>query len=701
LLGAAGPRDFPSNPFPLRALPRRPPTVMHKSARNADGRGHDSHGEPAPVVALTLVVACAAFGLAGAWLDAASHGTLAIAAYVAAYVAGGIKPTLGAIASLRHREITVDLLMLAAAAGAAFVGDWGEGTVLLFLFSFSGALEAYAMYRTTRSIDALIQLRPREASRVKGQNEERVAIEDLHVRDVVRVRPGERFPVDGEVAEGESWADESTITGESEPVEKRPGDDVYAGTFNGRGSLLVQMTRAVADTTLERIVSMVRQAQAEKTPTQQFVESWQQPYVLGVFAAAAFTFVASWLYHSGSANYGWSNSLYHAMVLLVAMSPCAVVAASPAVLLSAIARAGWGGVLFKGGRHMEALGSVSIAAFDKTGTITVGKPRVVDVWASEGVEVNHLLRLAAAVERGSEHHLALTLTREASRRGLEIPPVEDFDSHPGLGVHGRVEGLWVGVGRERLFQSHGVAVPPAAVRRADEARRQGRTALLVVAENHGLAGVVEMADEPRPEAAAAIAALRRQRIEKIVILTGDHEGAAQAAARAVDADEVRSGLLPDEKVRELRRLMENGQGVLMVGDGVNDAPALATATVGIAMGGAGTDVALETADVVLMSDDLKALPFAVWLSRRARARVRQNMYLAFGTIGLLVISSFVGLPLWLGVIGHEGSTLLVVLNGLRILWERPPSRRAPRAGGKREEAVDDRDTALSESSTAR
>jgi Cd2+/Zn2+-exporting ATPase len=565
--------------------------------------------------------------------------------------------------------------MILAAAGAALLGDWGEGAVLLFLFSLSGTLEAYALYRTTRSIDALIRLRPRDALRVQDGVETRVPIEALEIGQAVRVRPGERFPVDGTVLEGETWADESTLTGESAPLPKREGDEVFAGTINGRGSVLIGMDRAVADTTLERIVHMVREAQAEKTAAQQFVESWQGPYVAAVLAGSVLVFVGSWFLH----RQGLADSFYHAMVILVVSSPCAVVVSAPAVLLSAIARGAAHGVLFKGGAHLETLGRVDVVAFDKTGTITPGRPVVTAVWCAEGLEPDRLLRLAATVEQRSEHHLAAAVVDEARRRGLALGEARDFESHTGEGVHALADGGWVGVGREALFRSHERELPPAVTEAAARLRDEGQTALLIGLGGEGLAegGVIGVSDPPRSDAPGALAALKRAGVRKIVILTGDHDRVARAVAGLVGADEVVSGLLPEQKVLELRRLMGEGHRLAMVGDGVNDAPALAAAHVGIAMGGAGTDVALEVADVVLVRDDLQALSFAVWLSRLALLRVRQNLAFAFSVIGALVLASFFGLPLWMGVVGHEGSTLLVVLNGLRMLWERPPAEPAP------------------------
>lgn len=629
-----------------------------------------------PLFGAIATVVCAILGILGAILHSVGFPAASfwsVAACVGAYLAGGLVPTINAGSALKTGQLNVDLLMIVAALGAAAIGDWIEGVVLLFLFSLSGTLEAFAMYRTTRSIESLIQLRPREAWLVKEgvSPDQRVPVESLKIGDVVRVRPGERFAVDGVISEGETWADESTLTGESEPIRKPQGSLVFSGTINGQGSVLVRMTKAVTDTTLERIVHMVQEAQAQKTPTQRFVESWQQPYVIGVLAAAALVFLGARVLHTES----WYDAFYHAMVLLVAGSPCAVVVSAPAVLLSAIARAGRHGVLFKGGVHLESLGKVDVIAFDKTGTVTIGKPGITEVWAPQGVDVPRLLGLAAAVEQRSEHPLGVPVVAEVHSRGIEISdsPLGDFHSHTGLGVHARVDGIWVGVGREGLFETHDISISTELAEQAQRIRAQGQTALMVLTTENQMCGVIGVADQIRPEATATIDALKRLGISKIVILTGDHERVARAIAKVLHADEVCAGLLPDQKVVELKRLSENGRLVAMVGDGVNDAPALAAARVGIAMGGAGTDVALEVADVVLMRDDLRALPLAVWISRLARKRVRQNMIFAFSMIGVLVISTFFDLPLWLGVLGHEGSTVVVVANGLRFLWEKTPT----------------------------
>lgn len=627
-----------------------------------------------PIASALSTLICACFTILGFVLTRCFEATYAsLAMWIVAYVAGGARPVKESLSAMLVGKLNVDTLMVAAALGAAILGDWVEGAVLLFLFSLSGTLEAFATYRTNRSIESLVQLRPRQATRISKEtkSDEIVEVELLQLGDVVRVRPGERFAVDGIVIDGESWVDESTLTGESEPIHKINGMDVYSGTMNGQGTVLVQMTKAIADTTLERIVHMVHEAQAQKTPTQRFVESWQQPYVIGVFVSAFLVFVATMFIHTAS----WYDAFYHAMVLLVAASPCAVVVSSPSVMLSAIALAGRHGVLFKGAVHLETLGKVDVLAMDKTGTVTMGKPAVTEVWTTQGADVTRFLSLAAAVEKQSEHPLAIPVVEEAKRHGIPEQALElrEFHSHTGLGVYARVDGVWVGIGRESLFETYHVELLPGIVENAQRMRDAGQTALIIIAAEERIGGVIGVADRLRPEAARTIAMLKGLGVRDIVLLTGDHERVAQAIAKELGVDDVRAGLLPDGKVMELTRLSKKGRYVAMIGDGVNDAPALATADVGIAMGGAGTDVALEVADVVLMRDDLKGLPLAVWISRMARKRVRQNMVFSFVMIAILVLSTFFELPLWIGVLGHEGSTVLVVLNGLRMLWERTPT----------------------------
>ncbi|TVQ81407.1 MAG: heavy metal translocating P-type ATPase [Phycisphaeraceae bacterium] len=616
-----------------------------------------------PRLGAVLVVVCLVSAIVGWWLRPSEW---ALLAFGIAYVSGGIGPTITALAMLGRARLSIDLLMIVAAIGAALIGEWLEGAVLLFLFSFSNTLEAYAMFRTTRSVQALMRLRPSEAVRIEGGVEQRVAVEDLVIGDLLRIRPGELFPADGEVVEGTTEADEATITGESMPISKSPGSSVFAGTTNQRGTVVVGVTHAPGDTKLDKIIRLVQEAQADKPPTQRFVERWQQPYVLGVFVISAFVLALNWWILKQE----FGHALYHAMVILVAASPCAVIAASPSVVLSAIARAARKGVLFKRGAHVETLGEIRTFAFDKTGTITQGRPELTHIWTTDGVDEDRLLTLAASLEHFSEHHLGIPIVAEAQQRGLGLLDVRDFASHPGQGVSAIIDGERIAIGRETLFASLGFAIPATVVDHAVQRRSLGETALIVVLPDQNTGAVIGVADSMRPDAPDSLAALRRLGIDRIVMLTGDHESIARTIGERIGADEVHADMMPEDKVREVKRLLDEHGRLVMVGDGVNDAPALASATIGIAMGGAGTEVALEVADVVLMRDDLSKLAFAVWLSRTARVRIRQNVAFALAMIGLLIVGSFFGLPLWLAVLGHEGSTVLVVLNGLRIFLDR-------------------------------
>ncbi len=634
---------------------------------------------------MALTGVCAVAGLAGAaagrWLP--DQG-LRVPLYTLAYLSGGFGPTRDLVRNLLARRLDINLLMVAAAVGSMALGHWGEGAVLLFLFSLSGALERYTMERTARSIESLVELRPDSALVIRGDADVRVPVGEIVIGEMVRAVPGEHFAVDGVIVDGRSEADESTITGEAEPVEKGPGDKVYAGTVNLRGAPILRVERGPEETTLSRIVQAVQEARKNKSATERFVDRWQRFYVLAVFAGAGLAALIPLVF----LGEGFFSACYKGLVLLVAASPCAVVIATPAAMLSAITHAARHGVLFKGSVHLERLGTVTAIAVDKTGTLTEGKPRVLEVTpAGCPMGEDDLLRLAAAIEARSEHHTARAVVAEARRREITLPAVGEFESHSGEGVHGRAEGIWVGVGREALFARHGVPIPRAALDAAARIRAKGRTALVVVARRSAddvpaprseaaedvACGVIAVADAIRPEARGAIRACRKLGIGHVALLTGDHERVARPVGDEVGVDEVRAGLLPSEKVAALRDLLKSWPALAMAGDGVNDAPALATATVGIAMGGAGTDVALDTADVVLMRDDLRGIPFSLWLARKSQRVVTQSLALAFGVIGVLVISTLSGiLPLWLAVVCHEGSTLLTIANGLRLLGASHP-----------------------------
>ena len=617
---------------------------------------------------------CWAFLLAAVAIDhltPAPHAVV-LALYVLAYLAGG---TFSAYAAVRDlvvdRTVNVDLLMVTAAIGAAIIGHWAEGAVLLGLFSSSNALEHHALGRTRRAVRALMELSPEVATVLRPEGERVVPVEELALGDVVLVRPGERVAVDGVVLSGETTIDQSAITGESLPVGKRVGDAVFAGTINGYGAVRIRVDRLHRESTLARIVAIVEAAQEQKSRTQRFTDAFEGRYAVGVIAAAALLAVIPPLLLGRA----WDASFYRAMTLLVVASPCALVISTPASTLAALANAARNGILFKGSNHLEDAGAVEIVAFDKTGTLTVGRPALTDVVALDpgsGWDEDAVLRRAASAERLSEHHLAVAIAAAATERGLRLDEAVAFRAIPGKGIVARVAGEEVAIGNEALFAELGVAVGGVARAAADRLRAEGKTAMLV-GDGEAVRGILAVADTVRPSAAGVVAGLKRLGIGRVVMLTGDDDRVARAIAAEVGVDEVHAGLLPEEKLVVVRELMGRGS-VAMIGDGVNDAPALATATLGVAMGGAGTDVALETADVVLMADDLGKLPYAIALSRRARRTIRQNLAFSLAVIAVLVGAALtVGIPLPLGVVGHEGSTVIVVLNGLRLL-------RSPRRG---------------------
>jgi len=627
--------------------------------------------EASPRLLAVLTTICAISGLAGWGCARSGQPIAALLLFIASYATGGYGPVREVWHTLTQRRLDVNLLMILAALGAAAIGEWAEGCVLLFLFSLSGTLEKYTLERTARSIETLIELRPDTAAVVRNGQETRVPLDTIQPGDLVRVVPAERLGVDGRIVEGASALDESTLTGESLPVDKTVGDEVFAGALNHRGTLLIQATRPSSESMLSKIVKLVGEARDEKTGAEKYVERWQMPYVAGVLALSACGVLVPWLLLAHPIH----EAFYHGMVLLVAASPCAVVISAPAAVLAGITRAARGGVLFKGGAHLERLAAIRVLALDKTGTVTRGAPAVTQVWEAAQAE-DRLLERAAAVEHRSEHALGHAVLREAARRGLPLAEAADFEAQVGLGVHARVSGVWVGIGREQLFESRGHPLPQTVLTRAGELRAQGQTALLVGCSD-GLAGVIGIADTVRPEAADAFRRLRELGIRHMALLTGDHESVGTAVARQVQVDEARCGLRPGEKVAELRRLKEAHGAVAYVGDGVNDAPALAAADIGIAMGGAGTDVALETADAVLMRDDLNSLAFAWWLSARTRAAIRRGLVFAFAVIAFLVTSTILNIvgvtagfpPLWVAVLCHEGSTVLAIFSGLYVLVE--------------------------------
>ncbi len=585
-----------------------------------------------------------------------------IALYVIAYLAGGTDATREAIADLFDGHVNVDLLMVLAALGAASLGAWVEGAVLLALFSSSNALEHHALDRTRGAVQALMELSPDEASRIASDGSvEIVSVDALQFGDRVLIRAGGHVPADSRVVDGRSSIDQSAITGESIPVERGVGDDLFSGTLNGTGALTAEVVRLPSESTLAKIVRMVESARDQKSRTQRFTDAFEGPYAIAVIAASAWLGVGSALFGSDA-----GDAFYRSMTLLVVASPCALVISIPAVTLSGLANAARNGILVKGGNYLEDLGSVTTVAFDKTGTLTVGEPRITDIIATSGIVESELLRQVATVESRSEHPLARAIVDAAQARGIPLLEVANFVSMPGLGVSADVDGQRILVGTGALMERHGVEIPDAMGRTLEELGGDGKTAMLVAVDDL-VAGVIAAADTVRPESAAVVANLRKLGVRHLVMLTGDNDQVARAVARQVGIDDVRANLLPDQKLAQIEALRRDG-GVVMVGDGVNDAPALALADIGIAMGGRGTDVALETADVVLMQDDLHRLPYAIDLSRRTRTTIRWNIGFSLSVIVVLIASTLsVGIPLPLGVVGHEGSTIIVVLNGLRLL----------------------------------
>lgn len=589
--------------------------------------------------------------------------------FAASYVTGGWEPGWEGLKALRDKTLDVDLLMVVAALGAATIGQVLDGALLIVIFATSGALEAVATARTADSVRGLLDLAPDVATRLRADGaEETVDVERLAVGDVILVRPGERVGADGHVLHGASDVDQATITGEPLPVAKQAGDEVFAGTVNGTGALRVRVERDPADSVIARIVKMVEEASETKAPTQLFIEKIEQRYSIGMVIATLAVFCVPL-----ALGDTLQSALLRAMTFMIVASPCAVVLSTMPPLLSAIANAGRHGVLAKSAVVMERLGQVDAVALDKTGTLTEGTPHVTDVLPlpGSGLDEDRLLALAGAAEHPSEHPLARAVVRAARTRGLTLAEATGFASSPGAGVTATVDGRTVRVGSPARIAAGGPGLDEA-VRSLEDG---GRTAVLVLRDGAPV-GVLGIADRLRPDARATVAALTELTGRTPVLLTGDNERAARRLAAEVGIDDVRAGLLPQDKVAAVRAWEAQGLRALVVGDGVNDAPALAAAHTGIAMGRAGSDLALETADAVVVRDELATVPAVVALSRTARRLVVQNLVIAGTFIAVLVAWDLIGtLPLPLGVAGHEGSTVIVGLNGLRLLreaaWPRP------------------------------
>nr|WP_280221644.1 heavy metal translocating P-type ATPase [Nocardia neocaledoniensis] len=606
---------------------------------------------------------------------------------LACYATGGWEPGLEGLKALREKTLDVDLLMVVAAIGAAAIGQIVDGALLIVIFATSGALEALATRRTEDSVRGLLTLAPDTATRLDDGAEHTVAAAELAVGEVILVRPGDRIAADGRVVDGSSEVDQATITGEPLPVDKTAGDEVFAGTLNGTGALRVRVERRARDSVVARIAALVEEAGRTKAKTQLFIEKIEQRYSIGMVIVTLAVFTVPLILGATL-----RDSLLRAMTFMIVASPCAVVLATMPPLLAAIANAGRHGVLVKSAVVMEQLGATTRVAFDKTGTLTRGTPELAEIHPLPSLSEpdaataeNRILRLAAAVEFPSEHPLAAATVRAARQRGIAIPDVTGFAAQPGRGVSGRVDKHLVrvgspvdpapAVGPERLVASRpGGTSAPASADIVAAARARGRTAVVVTCDDEPIA-VLGFTDQVRPGAAEAVAALTESLGSAPVLLTGDNRATAERLAGEVGITEVHADLLPHEKVETVRALESGGARVTMVGDGINDAPALAAAHAGIAMGGAGSDLTVQTADAIVVRDDLTTIPTVIALSRRARRVVLANLAIAATFIAVLVVWDLVGrLPLPLGVLGHEGSTVIVGLNGLRLLrsaaWQR-------------------------------
>lgn len=658
----------------LEITPGHPRSPLPEEHRHHE-EGKDPHRKALVIIAAVLLGG----GLVAQWLGAPLFlsrlllgGTIALA---------GLPVARAAWVALRSaRSLDMNALMTIAVIGAVALGEYAEGAVTMFLFTIGEFLEHYSADRARRAIRALMAAAPEEATRVTGGSRERVSVEEVREGDLILAQPGERIAMDGIIVEGHSAINQAPITGESVPVEKGPGETVYAGTINGSGALTIRVTRLARESTLARILRLVEQAQSERAPAQRFVDRFARVYTPSVLAAAILVACLPPILGLG----GFSTWLYRGLVLLVIACPCALVLSTPVTIVSALARAARAGVLIKGGKYLEALAHVKAIAFDKTGTLTAGSLEIVGGACTFHTETNpqcvlcrDLLAKAAAIEEQSGHLVAQAVVAYAEAQGVrgQYSMPEEVVAHPGLGVTGRIEGHTVAIGNHTFYHTCGGREGANALcPHIEEAERQGYTVLVAHDVCCGKECYWAVADAVRPQAAESVRALRRLGIRHVAILTGDNHQAAHRVAEEIEADAVYAGLLPEEKQRLVSQLQKEWGAAAMVGDGINDAPALAKAAVGIAMGKTGADAALETADITLMGNDLKVLPFAIHLSQRAMRLVRINVAFALAIKALFLGLAIAGLSsLWLAVLADTGAAILVTLNGLRLLAHRGPA----------------------------
>ena len=648
-----------------------------------DGHGHSHGGILGKNTELYFAILSGATLITGFLLEKFTgiSDNIPFGLYLAAYFFGGFFTLKEAVTKVAKGEFEIDFLMLVAAAGAAYLGEWAEGALLLFLFSLGHALEHYAMAKAQKSIAALTDLAPKTALLKKDDDTVEVSIEELQVGDIIMVRPNSKISADGVIIKGKSSVDQSPITGESVPVDKTPIENtgkeytaksdipdesrVFSGTINGNNTLEIKVIKEAKDSTLNRLVTMVQEAQEQKSPTQLLTDKFERYYVPAVIILVIllnFAFLVI--------DETWSESLYRSLAVLVAASPCALAISTPSAVLSGVARAAKGGVLIKGGRPLEDLGVLTALAFDKTGTLTEGKPKLTDVKTIGNIEEKEFLEIAVAVEELSDHPLAKAVVRDGMERlgkDNKIPDANDLEAVQGKGIKASYQGSPVFIGNLELFEDIDDGVPDKVSEKIRALEGEGKTTMLIKRGDEFI-GMLGLMDTPREKARETLSQLKEIGIKKMIMLTGDNQKVADAVAEEIGLTEARGSLLPEEKVEAIKKLSEQENKLAMVGDGVNDAPAMANSTVGIAMGAAGSDVALETADIALMADKLETLPFAIGLSRKAKSVIRQNLWVSLGVVALLIPATIMSwASIGIAVAIHEGSTLVVVGNALRLL----------------------------------
>ncbi|MFP3323119.1 heavy metal translocating P-type ATPase [Planococcus sp. SIMBA_160] len=577
-----------------------------------------------------------------------------IGLFGASMLIGGYRMFTTGLKNLGRLEFDMKTLMTIAIIGAVIIGEWREGAVVVFLFAISEALESFSMNKARQSIRSLMDLAPSRALIQREGELIELETEDIRIGDVLIVKPGQKIAMDGTVLRGESAVNQAAITGESIPATKQPGDEVFAGTMNEEGALEVTVTKRVEDTTIAKIIHLVEEAQAEKAPSQQFVDRFAKYYTPAIIAIAFLVALVP-----GFVTGNWDLWVYQGLAVLVVGCPCALVVSTPVAIVTAIGNAAREGVLIKGGIHLEETGRIQAVAFDKTGTLTKGYPELTDVLPEEGYTREEVIKLAASVESLSQHPLARAIAKQAP----ELYPSERFKSLTGKGVHAEIGGTRIRVGSLKWAEEHGFHAPEAAYR----LQESGKSAMAVFSGKH-LFGVIGVADAIREESPRIIQALKDIGVQQTIMLTGDHPATAKAIAAEIGVTDIRAGLMPEDKLTAVKELQAQYGRVAMIGDGINDAPALAASDIGIAMGGAGTDAALETADIALMADDLEKLPYTIRLSRKTLRIIKENIIFALALKILALLLIIPGwLTLWIAIFADMGATLLVILNALRLV----------------------------------